>query len=101
MRNFAAALLVFLASTPIAQAHVPAHCAAEIGALTTATKELAARKTERIAWISDWMASESSSKRPFTVEELSEFFGHELLLADAQVSYADAIQEFITCIQGS
>ena len=84
MRTLAAALIVFLAATAVAQAHVPDNCVAIIDEATKATKELAASRADKNDWLSDWTESLGGSMRPFTMEEFTEFFTIELRVADAQ-----------------
>lgn len=100
MRTLAAALVVFLAATAVAQAHFPDNCDAIIVAATNATKELAASRAEKYDWLSDWNESLGSSIRPFTMDEFTEFLTIEARIAEAQTLFDDALDELITCTGG-
>ena len=101
MRPFTGALVIFLAAMAVAQAHVPEECSDEVSTATTAIEELAMKRSDKIAWLIDWMESHGNSLRPFTMEEFAEFFRLELLVANAQVPFDIAIEELISCIEGS
>lgn len=101
MRPLAAAFVVFLAATAVAQAHVPANCAATVSAATKATAELSASRADMNNWLSDWSEALGGSIRPFTMEEFTEFFALESRIADAQVLFDVAFEELIDCIAGS
>ena len=101
MRTLTGAVVIFLAAMAVAQAHVPEECGEEVSTATTATEDLATNRSDKIAWLIDWMESHGNSIRPFTMEEFAEFFRLELLVANAQVPFDIAIEELISCIEGS
>ena len=101
MRPLTGALVSFLAAMAVAQAHVPEECSEEVSAATIAIEELATKRSDKNAWLMDWMESHGNSIRQFTMEEFAEFFRLELLVANAQVPFDTAIEELISCIEGS
>ena len=101
MRPLTVALGIFLTAMAVAQAHVPEECSEEVSTATTAIETLVTKRSDKNAWLMDWMESHGNSIRPFTMEEFAEFFRPELLVANAQVSFDTAIEGLISCIDGS
>ena len=74
MRPLTGALVIFLAAMAVSQAHVPEECGKEVSTATIAIEELATKRSDKNAWLLDWMEAHGNSIRPFTMEEFAEFF---------------------------
>ena len=101
MRPITGALGIFLTALAGAQAHVPEECGEEVSTATIAIEELATKRSDKNTWLMDWMEAHGHSIRPFTMDEFAEFFRLELLVANAQIPFDTAIEELISCIEGS